>query len=493
MTVLHRFVAGAPGFVIIILAALNSQDRLPWVSLSLAVMFGLAALPLIILRYERFRYWITEEELVIRSGVLKTQNRSIPIERIQNIEIVQRLLSRIFSTARINVVTAGSTGTEGVLEFVSIEEAKRIRETIRQRQQKLGNPYEGVPETSSDEIIAEDQLASAPYGEATISREMIFSMSVKDVLLSGVFRFSLLYIAIFFSTIQFIEPDPEAMIDRVIDAWGPAIQPLLDSLKDRVVLVIALVLVFAAMLSWISGILVNLNRLYNYRLWLSGSKIEKAAGLLTVREGTIPLKKVQAGILRTNPAMRLFDFWALELQTIGLDVGDAGNKSAIPFAKEHIIYSLIPRIFPIPISADYNRVSRLTIRRIFVRYTVVVLILLAAASAVVTVPWTASLVLLVVAAHAILHYLNHGYSFDGKYLSIKRGVLKHTKWTIPVQNIHVLYSRQSLFQRRLGLKSIEVDSAGAGAIRHPVIIDLPASEADDLLQRIYSSFQNYYS
>ncbi len=487
MTVLHRFITSAPGFLLIVLAAMNSQDWMPWLSLYMAIGLGVATLPPIILRYERFRYWITDEELIIRSGVLKTQNRSIPIERIQNVEIVQRLLSRIFSTARVNVVTAGSAGTEGVLEYVSLIEAERIRATIREKQKELATATR--LESPASPLVQSEGPAPTLEAEHLQRLQPSFTMPLQKVLLSGAFKFSLLYIAVFFSTLQFISPDPEVLMERVLDRWGPTVQPIIDTFTNHIFLGISLALVVAALMSWVSGIAVNLNKLYNFKLWLTGGKIEKVAGLLTRREGTIPLRKIQAAILRTNPAMRFFNYWALEVQTIGLDVSEAGNKSVIPFAKLDTIQSLIPEIFPVPLTPRFNRVSKLTIRRIFFRSSFLLfLITIPAYFAFRPLGFLLFLVLPIL-GYAILHYRYHGYYFDGEFLGIRRGVVTHTQWTIPIKNVHVFYSRASFFQRRLNLKSIVIDSAGAGAIRHPVIIDLHAPVADRLLQDLYNAFQ----
>ena len=54
-------------------------------------------------------------------------NRTIPIDRIQNVDIVQNALQRIFRIASVKIETAGGKTTEGKLEYVGIQQAHAIR------------------------------------------------------------------------------------------------------------------------------------------------------------------------------------------------------------------------------------------------------------------------------------------------------------------------------------------------------------------------------
>ena len=62
---------------------------------------GLAALALIslvvgvtTLIWSRFTYQVTEREIRIKSGLLNRNNRSIPFDRIQDVSLEQKLISR---------------------------------------------------------------------------------------------------------------------------------------------------------------------------------------------------------------------------------------------------------------------------------------------------------------------------------------------------------------------------------------------------------------
>lgn len=483
MTLLQRLLVSIPALIVLLLPVLRAPDANAWMSLLSVVIYGFFVLPAIILRYHRFRYEITPREIIIQSGVLTRQHRSIPIERIQNIEIEQRLLPRLFGTARVIIETAGSSSTEGVLEYVGLAEARRIREVVRsfQRAQAAAPAADVAPAPA-----ARDAAAAAPEtADEEAAPAVLFTMPLSRVLLSGVFRFSLLYIVLIFSGMEYTGLDPEEAIDWVTRRRFPWLISLIETSPW---LVILSTLGVVALFAWITGIAVNLNRYYGFRLSLEEGKLHRRHGLLTVSEGTIPLRKVQALVLRTNPLMRAFGWHALELQTMGLDTDRRGHQMAAPFAQLDDILALAPAIRPFTLPERFTPVSRLTIRRTFVRYT----LLLLAVALPLGYYWRPALwalaALPLLLYLAVLQYRQHGYALGDGLLFIRRGVLRHYVWIIPAERFQTFSRTASPFQRRLGLASLYVDTAGAGALRLPVIVDLPAEAADALLEEIYGLF-----
>ena len=70
MTLIQRVVVSLPGMLLLLLPFLRNPSREAWFSLGMALLYGLISLPAILLQYLRFRYWVTEEAIVIHSGVL---------------------------------------------------------------------------------------------------------------------------------------------------------------------------------------------------------------------------------------------------------------------------------------------------------------------------------------------------------------------------------------------------------------------------------------
>ena len=485
LTLLLRVGASLPALAVILLPTLQNPSSENVVSVVLSILYGLVALPAIILQYLRFSYRITPQQIVIQKGVLRRQNRSIPIERIQNIQIQQNLVARLIGLAKVTIETAGSSATEGSLEYVGLSDAHEIRQAVRSFQHRSA-PEADVEEAAADETEAPDS-------------ETLFAMSLPRVLLSGAFRFSLFYIALVFSALQLV--DPEAIVQRFLRSQG-RIDQITETMAAYPVLTVLATIVVAGILGWVSGVLIHLARYYGFQLWLDDDKLRKRHGLFTVTEGTVPLKKVQALILRTNPFMRAFGWYELEVQTVGMNVDEQGHRVIAPFAQYDDILALAQRVRSFELPEAFGSVSRLTIRRRFFRYTLALSALLLPGAYFwpagwwhpggAPLPWWGFLLVPLILGWALLQYRNHGYAVRDDGLYIRRGVLSHYLWILPTEKFHAFHATASLFQRRLNLKTLFVDTAGAAAFAYPEVIDLPAAEADAQLDRLYGRFQALY-
>ncbi len=494
LTLFVRLLTSLPALALILLPTFTNDDAQVWLPLFFGAVYGLIALPAIVLQYLRFSYRITPQQIVIQSGVLKRQNRSIPIERVQNVEIERQLLARLLGLAKVRVETAGSASTEASIEYVSVQQAQKIRTAVRAFQRA----DEDAQQNSRDAAPSEAR-ATASNAAASSSPRTLFSMSLRHVLLAGAFRFSLFYLALIFSVLQFVDPETltnwlllsQDRIDVIVDAMYQS--PIITALGTVVV---------AALLGWLSGILLTLNRYYGFTLWLDGGKLRKRHGLFTVTEGTIPLAKVQVLIVQTTPLMRLFGWHTLEVQTMGLNTDQQGQRVVAPFAQWDTIMRLADHVRPMEMPDTFERVSPLTIRRHFLRRLGVLLAVLAPAAYFwprdwwapydVALPWWSLLVIPALGVAAYLHYHYHRFAIHHDGLYVRRGVLRHYLWMIPINRYQVAYATDSLLQRRLNLKTLFVDTAGASAFAYPDIVDVEADAADDAVDTLYDQFHTLY-
>jgi putative membrane protein len=499
LTLLHQFVSTIPALVFIIYPVFLDADFDNVFSLFLSAVYGLAVLPAIVLRYLRFSYRLTPKQLVIQKGVFSRTNRSIPIERVQNVQIDRPLLSRFIGTARVKIETAGSSGTEASLEYVTTREAARIREAIRSFQRVTTGDGAAGDGTMGDDP-AEGGGEADGGRAASARREELFAMAFGRVVLAGAFRFSLVYIAVIASLFQFV--DPEMLVD-----WFEASRGELEGVWGRlaaspVAAGVATVLL-AALLGWLTGIALTVNRYFGFRLWMEGDKLRRRQGLLNVTEGTIPLAKVQALIVRTNPLMRAFNWYTLQVQIVGTDVNEQGHRVVVPFAPWADVVRLGQRIRSFSMPEAFERVSPLTIRRSTVRATVAMAAFVVPGAYVwpadwvhlagVALPWWTFAAWPLVPALAYLQYRQHGYALHDDGFYVRRGVFTHHLWILPTEKHHVFYTAASIFQRRLRLKTLFVDTAGAASSAYPTVVDVPAPAATTLADRLYRQFQTLYA
>ncbi len=480
LTLVQRTIVSLPALIFILLPFLRGSDSTAWFNLVFAFAYALLVLPWIVLYYVRFRYWITPDELIIHSGVLTRRKRNIPIERIQNIEIEQGPMQRILRTAKVAVYTAGSASAEGVLEYVSLEEAREIRAVVREMQEEFS-----ASDTRNPVLTPSVEPQGRDTSAVDVDSDVLFAMSPKRVVLAGAFRFSWLYVAGFFSLMQYVDPDP-----TVVFAWlaGDNFEEWSAIIEASPWIAGILVVGGAVSLGWLSGIAVTINRYHRFRVHLLGDKLHREHGLMTLAEGTIPLKRIQAYIIRTNPLMKRFGWYRVELQTMGIDLKQKGFQVAAPLATMEEVAVIISALGGMNIPTEWQPVSKLTVRRFIVRNTVALGVVIASIwwwwEGVI---WGAALLPLIVLL-AIFRYRNMGYSASKGELAVRKGVFRKYVWLIPTPKIQTFSLTESFFQRRLDLSTVYVDTAGASPVSPADIVDLPEEAATRLVQGVYLEF-----
>ncbi len=463
LTLVHSVFLGIVGFVVG--WTTSPESSIQRSSLIFGVVYVVIMGPISLARYLRFRYYVTGEELVMHYGVFKRVRRNIPSDRVQNVAIERNFLARILGTAVVKIETAGTAQAEGVLSHVGVHEANRIRDLLR---------------TAETTHTSEESIPASPD----------FRVRLPRLLLSSVYQFSPGLFAILMGVLQQLEAigliDIEATARRLLesDFFG-----VTGSQQYTVVVFVTASILATLILSWMLGFAQNFIRYYNFYIELGPEKIHRKFGLITVREGTLPYRRVQSLLIRSNPLMRLHGWYRMEMQTLGLESGERGFQPAMPFAKWTEIVALGPKIRPFTVPEAYTRVSRRTIRRRCLRYTL--LILAPVTALYLWLPYAVwGLTLLPIAwGIAWLQYLCHSWSFHDGNLFIRRRIFSQRLWVVPVERLQAFEINATFFQRRLDLCTLRVDTAGAGVLRHPKIIDMRLDDAEKLFTELYDVFQ----
>ena len=77
--------------------------------------------------YRRYRYFITEDRIDIRCGIIILKHTVVPIERIHQVEVVRGPINNLFRLADITVTTAGGTAT---IEYLDVDTADEIADKL---------------------------------------------------------------------------------------------------------------------------------------------------------------------------------------------------------------------------------------------------------------------------------------------------------------------------------------------------------------------------
>jgi putative membrane protein len=117
----------AGGYAFIGYLAVSGQARTALLA-ALALLVVLAAS--LFLYWRRFEFRVGAREIRIDSGIFSRTHRSIPFDRIQDVDISQGPVARLIGIAKVKFETGGSGGgdaDEGVLAAITLHRAQQLR------------------------------------------------------------------------------------------------------------------------------------------------------------------------------------------------------------------------------------------------------------------------------------------------------------------------------------------------------------------------------
>ena len=485
-TLLYRLVVALPNAALPIIFVLYSGNTGEWAYIFISLFLGFFILPGILLNYYYFDYSITEQEVVIKSGVLSKKERHIKIERIQNITITQNFLHKLMGIAKVQLETAGDATTEGNLDSVSIKDSERIREIIRnhQHEKTTSEVSESAAKVETDHFEEEEE-------------NVIFSMSLSDTIKYGAVRFRPLVLvasAWIFSMVSQFNPNWTNELEVIIKSGYTDYFKQLDIFMLVLYAIAGVLLVL--LFSWILDILLTINTYYKFKLVSDKGKLLTSQGLFSSQKAAIPLKKLQMMVIKSNPITRRLNFYRLDLQTAGFGGGDgtkAKSETAIPFAKLEQVKEIIAKIRNVEIPEVFTKVSPKTIRRAVVKYLVFSIPFGVAMYFIFESYWILLLLVPIIGFAAFIRYQYRGYHVENNQIIVKQGFWIQKISIIPIEKIQTLHKKSSYFQRRLGLATVEIDTAatiyGADASIIDIDIDI-ATEIFEELNRLFIEDKN---
>jgi len=272
-----------------------------------------------------FRWRITTNAVVIENGILARQHRTIPFDRIQDVSIEQGLVARALEIAKVGFETGASSATtpsnEAGLDSISLADAEALRQTIRSWRD---NPNTPAPA---------HQPEFGPASDTTL-----FKLSQRDLLLSGIFNFSLVALGIAYAATQWLADlflidlsDPKLVLDLVrkngVDAYVEANQWIVAAIAAS-----ALVLIGTA-----TGLVRTTLRHWNFELSLGPRAYRRVRGLTTRSDVAIPISRIQSAILGTGPIRRIWGWHELRVRSLASESDNAFDHQLVPFAKVDVI------------------------------------------------------------------------------------------------------------------------------------------------------------
>jgi len=425
-------------------------------ALLLAIM-AVAMIVGVFLHWRRFEYRVGANEIRIDSGILSRTHRSIPFDRIQDVDISQGPIGRLLGLARVKFETGGSAGEkddDGALAGIALTRAEALREQVRARRVTVG-------------------VVAAIDADASSEAPAMFAMNVRRVLLSGVFNFSLAVIAGLFGITQTIG-DVAGFDFFTRRFWRQALDagsPIADLvLAYQLVAVLAGAVLLAA-LGLAAGVTRTVLRDFRFRLDRTSTGLRRRRGLLTLTDVTLPIRRIQAAIVGSGPVRAHFGWSELKLQSLARDEGTKGDHVVAPLACDKEIASILRELNwrLLDPSVPWSRISP---THAWSFTTTVALLVIPLFIQSLAMPWIGLAGLTVIAVLITTRWLcwrRFRYMLDADRLLICSGWWRRRLIILPLTSVQSADVTENFFSRRFGVAAVRFGVAsGRGYSSHRI-------------------------
>ncbi|HRN61268.1 MAG TPA: PH domain-containing protein [Luteimonas sp.] len=418
-------------------------------------------------RYFTYRYRIDGDSLFIRSGVLERSLRQVPFSRIHNVELRQTLLHRLFGVAEVKLESAGGTKPEAQMRVLKLDDALALERLIRHR---------GPGADTAAEVDAPD------------AGEPLLALSTGEIVRLGLIsNRGMIVVGAAFALAWQVLPDNafRQVFDYVRrEAFGYAAQ--LNGGWASTALALAGLVLLALVLLRAFSVLLALLRYHGFELREHGRRLTVERGLLARVRSSVSRRRIQAWTLRESLLHRLFRRRSLGIDTAGSHGGDGEQQRrdppelapiATPEACDALLRPLLDGVDWPP--ADWRPLHRHAWLRLLLG-DVVFAALLAAGLGWYFGPWGLLGLLwlpwgwLLATRHARFA----GYHVDATLVAVREGWWSRRWRFAEIDKLQALSLQQSPLDRRFGMASLWLDTAGATPMSVPLRVRyLPEDEA----------------
>lgn len=431
-----------------------------------------------VLRWRTTRYRITAERVELRTGWLRRQRRSVPRDRIRTVDLTSRLVHRLFGLSVVRIGTGTGMSLENIglrLDAVSNTEAERLRRELLDQSALREQP-------DADSASSPEPGQSLPQPPAVVLAQLDWRwLRFAPLTISSLAAIGAVSVTLH-NLFDDLGVDP-----RELDAVNSAADQLASVSIWAGVAVVALVLLVLAV---VGSMVLFAERWFGYRLTREADgTIRVRRGLLTRRSLSVTERRLRGVELLEPLLLRLGRGAQSRALTTGLahESGSGALQPPVPRAEAHRVAAATLRepadqLTMAPLR-QHPRAARLRRLTRALGPTAVVIATAWFVGATTGPSWLGptSLVLLPLAALVGLDRArNLGHSLTPRYLVARSGSLRRQTVALQRSGIVGWSFRQSVFQRRSGLVSLEaITAAGRGGY---TVLDIAAQDAVALVE-----------
>ena len=243
------------------------------------------------------RFWISEDDLMVETGILRKRRRRIPLSRMQAVDVVRPLVTRALGLAEVRVELAGGDEAEIALRYLDRTAAQQLRAELLARAAGLPGYTPEAPEQPFWRVRQGTLFGSLALKLPVIGAGLLFVVLVSLGIIYG-----------------------------ELGVLGGAVPALLGLLRG----VVAPLIVYG-----------------NFTVATSPDGLRLRYGLLETRMQTVPPGRVQA-VRVVEPLLWRPYGWARVDVTVAGYVGERQVLSSVllPVAPREVCMRLVAEVFP---------------------------------------------------------------------------------------------------------------------------------------------------
>ena len=438
------------------------SDMMPlWLKYSMGVLLAYTLFWSLI-RFKFYKFFLKEDEIEIKEGVLFKTNRKIPYLRIQNVNINQNPIHRFFEVATLQLESASGGGAEATMRVVEMSLVEEIKEKVRLAHLKNSGALDG------EDLVKE----SKP----------LVDIETKDVIKYGIIsQKGMLYGAIIFGFLIQYEEYVIKVASSLGKMYGVPDFSQITLLEGVLYISISGVILFLFLQTL--SVLWSLMKFYKFKIVKEEDRLQATMGLLSKVSATIPLKRIQLYRVSENPLHRYFKAKTIDIETAGGVNSGSGiiMRWLAPYIATSNAEKLIKEVEP-KIKIDsiewqlipYRAWRRVLIRSLFSLILFIGVLLLISLAPKVEIRYYAWIIIAfmfpMTYVYAKRYIKKTAYFYNEDIICFKSGVWSGKESYVKIDKIQTVEILESPFDRRNKMATLEIDTAGSNQMLHHVRI-----------------------
>lgn len=427
-----------------------------------AVVFFMALVySMVSIKFYSFK--LKEDELEINEGIFFKNNRKIPYLRIQNVNSNQNPIHTFFNVATLQLESASGGDEEALMRVIDIDLVQKIKEKVHMAH--LNGSLD--LEKEEDPLIEVKTSDLLRYG--IVSQKGMFFGAI-------IFGFLLQY-----------EKYVIQIASYLGEMYGIPDFSKVTLLEGVIYVSLSAVIVFL-LLQFLS-LLWSFVKFYKFKILKDKDRIQATMGFLSKKSAIIPLKRIQLYRVNANPIHRYFKGKTIEIETAGAsNKGSGSMRWLAPFILASKAESLIKELEPkIKIdSIDWNLIPHRAWKRVLARLWIALVVFMIGLLLIALIPkieiryytWMVFVLMLPMTYFYAKSYVKKtAYFYNAEVIGFKSGVWLREESYVKIDKIQSIEIKESPFDRRNNMVTLEVDTAGSNTLLHHVRI--PYLERDE--------------